>query len=71
MNVETGDQPENLEEVTRPLVVRIPAINWSFGTEPPSRNAEHPVLKVKRSYQRPAVERPVTVAAVTQAVGPE
>jgi hypothetical protein len=53
------------------LVVRIPAINWSFGTEPPSRNAEHPVLKVKRSYQRPAVERPVTVAAVTQAVGPE
>jgi hypothetical protein len=42
--------------------------NQSFAAGPRSRNAEHPVLKVKRSYERPAVERPVTVAAVIQAV---
>jgi Rad3-related DNA helicase len=34
-------------------------------------STEHPVLKVKRSYERPAVERPVMVAAVIQAVGRE
>jgi len=45
------------------------APNRSFDAGPPSRIAEHPVLKVKRSYEGPAVECPVTVAAVIQAVG--
>jgi hypothetical protein len=47
------------------------AINRSFDVGPRSRNAEHPVLKVKRSHERPAVECPVTVAAVNEAAGRE
>lgn len=44
--------------------------NRSFDDGYPPRNPEDPVLKVKQSCEWPAVECPVTVAAVTQAVAP-
>jgi hypothetical protein len=47
------------------------APNQSFAAGPQSQFAEHPVSKVKRSYETPTVECPVTAAAVTQAVGRE
>lgn len=42
--------------------------NRSFDSRPTSRIAEHPVSMVKRSYERLAVERPLTVGAVVQPI---
>jgi hypothetical protein len=45
--------------------------NRSFAAGPRSRIPEHPVLKVKQSYEVPIVECPMTAIAVVQAVGRE